>query len=155
MDRAYSKKTGLCECKSVSVSVENAAPRDLSFDLNAQQIALQMRKNKNYTVNYFSGDLNARISRDFGNVRYEFRIEHYRNAIISREYIGFNIDTELIVKDASFPIRSRGERCITPNYILKENVFTMINDLPLTEQQKNEMKQHVRVMYVADILRIF
>ena len=38
-----------------------------------------------------------------------------------------------------------GERCTTPSFVVERNVYRIIDDLPLNDLQKSELKQYVRV----------
>jgi hypothetical protein len=38
-----------------------------------------------------------------------------------------------------------GERCSTPIYLIERKVYQMIDDLPLNDEQKSELRQYVAV----------
>ena len=135
-------KAGLCEYKSVIVPIKNGFPQKLSYDFDPQYIAKEMLKNPNYEVNSYFNNRGAVVSRKFGNINYQISFQNSRGS-----YEGFNLNTSVDDEKYSFPSVA-GEDCPTPSHILKDNVFIMIDDLPLTDLQKDEMKKYVSVAFV-------
>jgi hypothetical protein len=135
-------KAGLCEYKSLTVPVKNGFPQKTSFDFDLQSIAKEMLTNPNYEVSSYYKNRGVVISRKFGNINYQISFQNSRGS-----YEGFNLNTSSDVEEYSFPSVA-GESCTTPNHILKENVFIMIKDLPLSNSQKDEMKKYVSVASV-------
>lgn len=139
-----SNKAGLCNFKTVTVPVKNNFPQKLSYDFDPQFIAEAMAKNPDYEVNAYFHNRGTVVTRKFGNINYQISFQNSRGS-----YEGFNLNTSTDVEKYSFPT-TVGEKCVTPSYKLKENVFFMIDDLPLTTSQKNEMKEYVNVTSVLD-----
>ncbi len=135
-------KVGLCEYKTVTVPVKNSFPQKLSYDFDLQHIAKEMHKNPNYEVKSYFNDRGVVVSRRFGEMNYQISFQNSRGS-----YEGFNLNTSIDNEKYSFPSVT-GENCTTPSYRLKDNVNKMIDDLPLTDSQKNEMKKYVRVTNV-------
>lgn len=135
-------KAGLCEYKSVTIPVKNGFPQKTGFDFDPHYIAKEMLKNPNYEVNSYYKNRGVIVSRKFGNISYQISFQNSRGS-----YEGFNLNTSSDIEEYSFPSVS-GENCATLNHILKENVFIMIDDLPLSDSQKDEMKKYVTVAYV-------
>lgn len=135
-------KAGLCAYKTVTTPAKNGFPQKLSYDFDPQYIAREMHKNPNYQVSNFYNNRGAVVTRRFGNINYQISFQNSRGS-----YEGFNLNTSTDDEKYSFPSVS-GENCTIPSYKIKENVFTMIDDLPLTDSQKAEMKEYVSVTYV-------
>ena len=132
-------KVGLCEYKTVTVPVKNSFPQKLSYDFDLQHIAKEMHKNPNYEVKSYFNNRGVVVSRRFGEINYQISFQNSRGS-----YEGFNLNTSIDDEKYSFPSVT-GENCTTPSYKLKDNVNKMIEDLPLTDSQKEEMKKYVRV----------
>ncbi len=135
-------KAGLCEYKTVTVPVKNSFPQKLSYDFDLQYIAKEMLTNPNYEVKSYFNNRGVVVSRRFGEMNYQISFQNSRGS-----YEGFNLNTSIDNEKYSFPSVT-GENCTTPSYRLKDNVNKMIDDLPLTDSQKNEMKKYVRVTNV-------
>lgn len=136
-------KAGLCEYKTVAVAVKNGFPQKLSYDFDLPSIAREMRKNPNYQAGSYYHNRGAVVVRKFGNINYQISFQNSGGS-----YEGFNLNTSADNEKYSLP-SIVGENCTTPNYKLKENVFIMIDDLPLTDTQKFEMKNYVSVVSVS------
>lgn len=132
-------KAGLCEYKTVTVPVKNSFPQKLSYDFDLQYIAKEMLTNPNYEVKSYFNNRGVVVSRRFGEINYQISFQNSRG-----NYEGFNLNTSIDDEKYSFPSVT-GENCTTPSYKLKDNVNKMIEDLPLTDSQKEEMKKYVRV----------
>ena len=140
-----SSKVDLCRYKSVSVLGENGYPKQMSFRFETQYIAGEMSKNDKYMANNNYNGGGAVVSRNFDGVIYEL---YFQNR--GENYEGFNLGTSLDDPKYTFPAVG-GEKCTTPSYFLKKNVFIMINDLPLTIEQKEELKKNVWVVHVSTL----
>lgn len=132
-------KVGLCEYKSVTVPVKNSFPQKLSYNFDLQYTAQEMLRNPNYEVKSYFKNRGLVVTRSFGEINYQISFQNSRGS-----YEGFNLNTSTGNEKYSFPSVS-GENCTTPSYRLKDNVNKMIEDLPLTDSQKDEMKKYVRV----------
>lgn len=141
-------KIDFCNYKSVSVLGDNGYPKPMSFRFEPQYIAQEMSKNENYEVNNNYNGGGAIVSRNFNEVIYQL---YFQNRGGSFE--GLNLGTRLGDPKYSF-LSVGGEKCTTPSYLLKKNVFIMIDDLPLTREQKEELKESVWVVPVST-LRLF
>jgi hypothetical protein len=82
------------------------------------------------------------VSRKFGNINYRISFQNSPGS-----YEGFNLNTSTDNEKYSFPSVA-GEKCTVPDYALKNNILTMIDDLPFTDSQKDEMKDYVTVASV-------
>ncbi|MEJ7699531.1 MAG: hypothetical protein WKF71_07795 [Pyrinomonadaceae bacterium] len=82
------------------------------------------------------------VNRRFGEMNYQISFQNSRGS-----YEGFNLNTAIDDEKYSFPSVA-GENCTIPSYRLKDNLNKMIEDLPLTDSQKEEMKKYVRVANV-------
>lgn len=138
-------KIDFCNYKSVSVLGDNSYPKPMSFRFEPQHIALEMSKNQNYEVNNNYNGKGAVVSRNFNEVIYKL---YFQNRGGSFE--GFKIDTASDDPRYNFPAPG-GEKCTTPSYLLTENVSIMIDDLPLTPEQKEELKESVWVVSVSNL----
>lgn len=140
-----SNKVGFCEYKTVSVPGHNGYPKQMSFRFDPQIIAREMSKNKNYQVNDHYNGNGALISRNFDGVIYKLYFENRGGS-----FEGFNLGTGIDDPGYDFPAVG-GEKCTTPSSLLKKNTFTVIDDLPLTDQQKNELKKNVWVVSMIEL----
>ena len=142
----FFNKAGLCSYKTLTTATEDGFPQKLSYDFDPQHMAQEMQKNRNYEVTAFYNNRGTIVARRFGDINYQISFQNSRGS-----YEGFNLNTAANDEKNSFPSVS-GENCATPSAKIKENVFVMIDDLPLTEEQKAEMKEYVSVRYVfADV----
>lgn len=139
-------KVGLCEYKSVSVFGHNGYPKPMSFRFDTQFIAGEMSKNSNYQVNNRYNGNGTVVSRNFDGVIYKLYFENRGGS-----FEGFNLGTG-IDDDPRFDYPAPGgEKCTVPSYTLKKNVLTMIGDLPLTDEQKDELRKSVWVIPVINL----
>lgn len=135
-------KAGLCEYKTVTVPVKNSFPQKLSYDFDLQYTAQEMENNPNYEVKSYFNNRGVIVNRRFGEMNYQISFQNSRGS-----YEGFNLNTAIDDEKYSFPSVA-GENCTIPSYRLKDNLNKMIEDLPLTDSQKEEMKKYVRVANV-------
>jgi hypothetical protein len=115
----------ICSHKSFSTNSK------LSSSVDTQYIKNEIRKNQNYRINdkYQSGS-GVNIQRDFGDVIYNIRFENKEK---------FEFDTSVSIEKYRISYL-HGEACSTPNYFIRKYFVTMIDDLPITDAQKKEMK---------------
>jgi hypothetical protein len=128
-----------CEYKSLYVPTENGESKQLSQSYDLRQIATAMRLNSDYEVNdRASGGIGLILSRTFNGVKYNIFFDVH-GGVYEFSLNTYNFD--------GYPNGSvsGGEKCTTPNYVMKRKVYRMIDDLPLQPQQKAELKQYVRV----------
>jgi hypothetical protein len=144
-------KVGLCKFRTVSVSGYNASPAKLTFLFDPEEIAREMSKNENYKVNGFSNKHYVSVTRTFDGIIYNLTL-HNGGGLQD----GFSVDTLLPAPEHPNLIgRWGGEHFATPDYILKNKIYTMIDDLPLTKEQKDEMKQLMYCQCVAHSRSLF
>lgn len=131
------QQTNLCRHKTVCVRGENSAPQPLSFPIDPHFLAAEMRKVPGYEVNDRNG-VSVMISRRFGEVKYN---------IVLGNRDGYGLMNLNTFDSAGYSAGSvvGGETCTTPGRFLKKNVYNMIDDLPITTGQKDEMKGYVAV----------
>ena len=128
-----------CEYKSISVPTDNGHNQKLSHPYNLREIAAAMRLNHDYEVNdRASGGVGLVVSRTFNRVKYNIVFDVFSGVC------EFNLNT---YNFSGYPngLVTGGEKCTTPNYLIKRKVYRMIDDLPLNLPQKAELKQYVRV----------
>ena len=134
------KAVDFCDFKTVTIKKENSNKLRLSYDFDTETIAREMSKKDNYVVKIISGST-ILITRKFGGVTYKMTFMHPDNL-----GGGFNVGTS-IESSIENPTTTGGEKCSTPDYILADRINSMVDDLPLTEAQKKEMKQNIGVLY--------
>ncbi|HQU82324.1 MAG TPA: hypothetical protein PKY59_04325 [Pyrinomonadaceae bacterium] len=142
-------KIDFCEHKSVSVLGDNGYPVPTSFRFDTQYIAREMSKNENYAVNDRYNGGGTVVSRNYDGVIYNLYFNNQENGNGR-----FKLGTGIYYPQYKFGSYG-GEKCTTPSYALKRNVFTIIEDLPLTNEQKNELKQHVHVVSFGNFIKFF
>lgn len=127
-----------CKYKSIAVPTDNGSNQKLGQLYDLKRLVSVMRANPDYEVNdHYNGD-GVIVSRIFNGVKYNIVFEN-RNGVSE-----FNLDTNNI-KGYPNGTMAWGEKCSTPNRLIKRNVYRIIDDLPLNAQQKSELKQYVRV----------
>lgn len=142
-------KIDLCDYKSVSVMGNNGYPKQMSFRLDPQFIAQEMSKHENYKVNArYNGD-GAVVMRNFDGVIYKLFFQARGGSFLS-----FDLGTGLNDPRYEWPVTG-GERCATPSYVLRKNAFKMIDDLPMTVEQKDELKGSVWVIPTSTLKSFF
>lgn len=131
------QKADLCQHKSVTIAEAKDNRQRLSFDYDIRFIAAEMRKKENYLVKETHPEVVV-IFRKFDDVIYRITFIGY-----GTPQPGVSIGTYIEAESSQF--QWGGEKCSAPNYVLKEKMFAMIDDLPFTEVQKDEVKQSVKV----------
>ena len=130
-----------CQYKTVRVPGENGESQKLSLRYDRERIAADMRSNRAYEVFDRYDGRGVIISRLFHGVKYN---------LVFDQYGGFNLNT---YNFKGYPGRGTvawGERCGTPDRVLRRNVHRMIEDLPLEPPQKAELKRYVLVTRAAN-----
>jgi len=126
-----------CQYKTVGVPGQNGESHKLSLRYDREQIATAMRSNRAYEVFDRYDGRGVIVSRVFNGVKYN---------LVFDQYGGFNLNTNNL---KGYPGRGTvawGERCDTPDRVLRRNVYRMIEDLPLEPPQEAELKRYVLVM---------
>jgi len=144
-----SSAVGLCKYKSVAVPAENGYPVKLSQAYDIPQIASVMRTNRNYEINEHYNGNGLAVSRMFNGVKYNVLLYENHNGVTE-----FNLNTYNFAGYSSGLVTD-GERCTTPSYALERNVQRIIDDLPLSDLQKSELKQNIRVQTTIDLKLTF
>ena len=139
---------GLCKHKSVHVAGYNGYPQELSFVPDFQTIAHELRNKSSYRIDL--RDYQVTVTRKFNDVEYNLILEKRVRDGVSTGLFDLNTYPRYAVKDLTFDSRD-GEPCATPNAILDANVYAIIDDLPLTAAQKNELQGHVHSGVILDI----
>lgn len=109
------------------------------YDL--RQIASKLRSNPQpkFEVHFSNGSLG--VSRKLGNVKYNIGFQKHNSSSGKFTKIDFhNFNFELNNKPSP-----KGEPLTTPNYHIKSNIFQMINEMPLNDIQKKELKEKVQI----------
>ncbi|MGH7784158.1 MAG: hypothetical protein ACREO5_10005 [Candidatus Binatia bacterium] len=133
---------GLCLQKSVYVTGDNGQPMKLSYGIDLDAINQALAADPNYDLTFHETYL--RVSRRFGNVRYTIVFDNYANQ--DQNITNFNLNTFSKASD-----ENAGEDCSVPTAVIRGNIYTIINDLPLTESKKSEIRESVRVSYQPDL----
>ena len=130
-----SSQLGLCEYRSIMVPTFNGYNKKLSQWYDIQRIASVMRMNHSYEVGTHNGS-GIVVSRTFDGVKYNIIFDE--NGGVSE----FNLNT---YDFRGYPggMVTGGERCTTPSYVIESKVNRMIDDLPLRDSQRSELKQYV------------
>ena len=143
-------RVGLCEYKTVGVPPPNGYNQKLSQSYDIPQITAAMRLNPNYRVNdHFNGN-GLFLSRTIEGVRYNVIFENHNGMS------EFNLNT-YDLDGGYYPngLATGGASCTTPSYAIERNVFRIIDDLPLNESQRAELKKNVIVHNAIDLKLIF
>lgn len=159
-------RAGLCEYKSIHVPARNGGDKRLSFPVDLAEVAAALSPNPDYKVRH--DDFMLLVTRIYGDVEYNMRFINggggddlvsyfHLSTYTARKSKGvwrkcsddpngyYSVQDEIILI---------GEKCGTPAYRIKRNVYRMIRDLPLGYLQRAELKVNVRVGPVST-LRLF
>jgi hypothetical protein len=119
----------------------------LSFYYPPAELVAAMRPKRDYEV-FTHPDGEVRISRTFDGVKYNIRFAGGTNLsfiMADGHPLSFNADTD-IEKDYPYVRVAGEEKCGTPDHLIERNVSRMIEDLPLDDRQKAELRGHVVVL---------
>jgi hypothetical protein len=129
-------KIGLCECKSIRSQDDKSGYKILSYTVDLSAIDQSLGTNPSYNL-IFHRDYTLVVSRTFGDVTYSINLYNWTNWT---EKTMLSLNTY-----PKGPSQRNGETCTTPAYIVERNIYLMIDDLPLTEPQKTELRRSVIV----------
>jgi hypothetical protein len=120
--------------KSLSVIDRTSDNRgDVGERIDLEQIVNDLRKKQDYSVDYRE-NYDLLIKRSFGTKEYEIWF-------MNREF-----DTR---KTTVFTINAKGELYYEPDYSIEQRAFMMVDDLPITEIQKNNIKNNIEVRGIS------
>lgn len=134
-----SNKLGFCDHRSIIVPSFNGANKKLTQSYDIPHIAEVMRTKPDYEVGSYNGD-GLLVSRTFNGVKYNLILEKHNGV----SELNLNTNPSLGPQHQHGQVRF-GEECTTPSYVIEKNVSRIIDDLPLSDLQKSEIKQYVRV----------
>lgn len=141
---AVQHKVGLCRFKTISSHAPNAGPVKLTFAIDPEAVTAAMENNLDYRVGRLPNTSSFVVSRDFDGVSYNLIFKYLHPA-----FDGFDLGTSSLDHR---PAKSLP--CSTPVREVQQNVMLMIEDLPLTEDQKKELKTHIIVGHSAPTLKM-
>jgi hypothetical protein len=121
----------LFPCAEKGVRVSNAIQNsygDLGELLDVNQVANSLKNNPNYTVsqNYISFDLF--VTRKFEGKEFKIIFNNYN----SRKTTYFEISSEYFA-------------CSEPDYSIEQSITKMIEELPISIQQKSKISDNIQV----------
>lgn len=137
-----------CAYKTIGVAHDmyNKKQR-LSFYYPPAGLVAAMRPKRDYEV-FTHPDGEVRVSRTFDGVKYNIRFVGGTNLaflMADGHPLSFNVDTD-IEKNYPYGRAAGGEKCATPDQLIEGNVSRMIEDLPLDDRQKAELRGYVVVL---------
>jgi hypothetical protein len=119
----------------------------LSFYYPPAGLVAAVRPKRDYEV-FIHSDGEVRISRTFDGVKYNIRFVGGSTLafnLADGHPLSFNADTD-IEKNYPHVGVAGGEKCGTPDHLIERNVSLMIEDLPLDDRQKAELRGYVVVL---------
>ncbi|HEY0170362.1 MAG TPA: hypothetical protein VGB98_04880 [Pyrinomonadaceae bacterium] len=119
----------------------------LSFYYPPTRLVEAVRPKRDYEV-FVHPDGEVRISRKFDGVKYNIRFAGGSNLsfiMADGHPLSFNVDTD-DEKNYPYVRAAGGEKCGTPDHLIEHNVSRMIEDLPLDDRQKAELRGYVVVL---------
>jgi len=136
---------GHCDYKSVSVPTDNDRDLTLNSSYELREVEAAMRSNQEYEIRggVFGPAGEERgelyISRTFDGVRYTIKL--------GKDHLGRNTFKLHTLNFDGYPNGSvvGGASCQTPDRVIRGNVIRMIKDLPLSNQQRRELMENIRV----------
>lgn len=129
-----------CQYKTIGVPEDQG--KRLSFSYDLKRLAAAMRRKRGYEVAPGPGGNELRISRTFNGVKYNIIFE-------GGEPLSFNLNTVNDDEADSNVMKRWGERCGTPDRLIRRRAYRMIGDLPLETRQKAELKAELKVYEVV------
>lgn len=124
--------------KSIYVESSN---EQLVQEYDLIQIGNEIKLNPNY-IDIFSSETGLFASRMFGNVKYNIRIRKGVTSLGKFTEVGFsNFNSEFHNNLPSL----QGEVKTTPNYYIENNITQMIDEMPLNDAQKKELRGKVKI----------
>ena len=133
-----------CSYETIGVpEVREDGRQRLSFSYDLRRLAAAMRPKRAYEVTALPGGNEVRISRMFDGVKY--------NIIFGGGApLSFNVNT--VNDDWVDPngLKHLGEKCGTPERLIRRRIDRMIGDLPLGARQKVELKGYVEVLILLN-----
>lgn len=141
-----------CDRKSIGVPVANGHSKILSFVIDLAKVASTLESKSNYHLINFGYRITA--YRKFGRVWYHVSLYTYQYGCKTMTEMSLGTGTSLSLwRDGEPDIR--GESCIVPNSWIKNRIYRMIDDLPLTKKQNAEVKKNVVVQCTGDAKSFF
>ncbi len=111
---------------------------DQDYDL--VQIGTLLKANSNYTVGNDLSESSLSVTREFNNVNYSLGFQ--KNPPAGECYIGISNGSQ----QSSRMLRPY-ELPTVPDYRILNNAYQMIDEMPLNDAQKTELKSSVRIEY--------
>ena len=128
-----------CEYKSINAKYDD---KYLEQEYDLIKIGEQIKLNPNYKLEKPPTKSSLTISRMYGDVKYNIgigKIKTSDGSITKIVFSNFNFDAMNNSRS------NRGEKSITPNYYIEKNIYQMIDEMPLDDAQKKELKEKVEI----------
>jgi hypothetical protein len=131
-----------CVYKTIGVKGRGGnRKRKLSFFYDLKRLTAAVKPRRDYEVTALPGGDEVRISRTFDGVKYNIIFE-------GGDSLSFDLNTGRN-SGGSNGASNRREKCGTPERRIRSRVYRMIEDLPLDDRQKAELRGYVAVVTVA------
>lgn len=126
-------KIGFCESKQIGLSNPTSS-RGISLDevIDLKILADETRKNSEYKTD-IRGDYALYLERTLNGKSYQLLLENH------------NLAASTWFKFSENQQNQNKESCKLPNYWIMQDAYKMIDDLPLKENQKNRIKDNLRI----------
>ncbi len=124
---------GFCENKQVGLNGSSSS-RGISLDevIDLKKLADETRSNSDYKTD-LRGDYALYLERTLNGKPYQLLLEN--NKLVDSTWFKFSENQQ----------NQNKESCKLPNYWIMQDVYNMIDNLPLKENQKNRVKDNLRI----------
>jgi hypothetical protein len=129
-----------CKCKQITVKTTNI----LEKKYNLSKIHEEIEADSRYSSKLLLSGSYIKITRIFSNVNYSLQVEQFSNL--------FKVDfmNGGIIENTS-STEYTSETQTTPDYYIKQNINQMIAEMPLSDEQKEDLKSKVTVRCKNDM----
>jgi hypothetical protein len=119
---------GKCDGKDIRVDGRNDNNYKLGESLDLKKIKNDLMGDQNYLIESGSDDYYLGITRNFNDKQYYIR------------FTNNNVD-----KITHILVTSKGDSCTEPDYSIEQRAYKMIDELPLSNEQKKKIKNNIHV----------
>ncbi|HQU92995.1 MAG TPA: hypothetical protein PLK77_11895 [Pyrinomonadaceae bacterium] len=121
-------------CRAKVIFGTKAGRSILVQEYDLQAIGEEIQRNPNYSLDGAPNKLRLITSRYFGDLKYEIRFER------------LSPPDKIELSFLTWSLRDSGEVPTTPNYEIYRRAYLMIDEMPLNEVQKKEIKDSIYVV---------
>ena len=129
-----------CEYKNIR-AIYQQEKLEQEYDLSQIAEKLQSDPRSNFKIILSGGGLG--VSQMFNDVKYVIGFQEYNS--INGKYTKVNFHNINSDSYNNYSLSRKGEKPTTPDQYIRNNIYQMINEMPLNEAQKDELKSKVQI----------